>query len=139
MEAAFTRGCTWVFALLVRSCGTNLQAPDNAAGRVFKCPKCGGRVQVPSSSPVSTAPQPAGSTSKMRGGRQRRHAQHSKVAAGAKPLPVRKTPPLRQSAEAAARPEMWPWLVGMGAILLFVGSAAAVSLSDPFKLHASAA
>jgi hypothetical protein len=37
------------------ACGARLKAPDNAAGRTFRCPKCQGPVVVPASGPTAFA------------------------------------------------------------------------------------
>lgn len=40
-------------------CGSGLKAPDAAAGKQLKCPKCGRLVIVPTDGPGGAAPQPA--------------------------------------------------------------------------------
>ncbi len=38
------------------SCNSKLKAPDNAAGKKIRCPKCQGVIAVPAASSVQTAP-----------------------------------------------------------------------------------
>ena len=57
-------------------CGTNLKAPDNAAGRKVKCPKCSAVIAVPADAVednISSAPP-------------------SRTSPAAPPLPARRPP-----------------------------------------------
>ncbi len=112
------------------SCGSNLKAPDTTAGRVVKCPKCGGRVVVPPICSVATSPRPARKVhgpapASAKSAMSVRRAQNKQLPAS--PGPVK----------ASSRVDVRLWVVSLVFILLVVGGAAAVYIFDPFAFRAS--
>lgn len=73
------------------SCGAKLQAPDAAAGRKVKCPKCGTGIVVPGGKAPAAAPSKAAAPATL---------QASKPAA---PAPARASKPAAAAAPAPAK------------------------------------
>ena len=105
-------------------CGTTMKVADHYAGKKGKCPKCGGRVQVPKIARTLNVPQPTAAKLPQ---------AKPQVAAPISAGPLKPVPPHQSSSisfsssninfrikKKSALPPPWVWVAGSGSVAIVI-------------------